>query len=133
MAVDKADHPEPEEHKDHDGADSDEESDIEEIENIPLVDVDVTGLNPLSPEVISKQARLLLEGRKSHIMRRVTGNDKLGHDRTRSPRKINSRESDLWRLDCSIQERARPKHHHQARVRQRKSLYTPLFFSICSR
>lgn len=35
------------------------DSEVEEEEEIPLVEVDVTKLTALSPEVISKQVRLL--------------------------------------------------------------------------
>ena len=38
--------------KDHEESDSDEE---EEVEVVPKVDIDVSKLTPLSPEVISKQ------------------------------------------------------------------------------
>ena len=38
--------------KDHEESDSEEE---EEVEDVPKVDIDVTKLTPLSPEVISKQ------------------------------------------------------------------------------
>jgi hypothetical protein len=38
--------------KDHEESDSDEE---EEVETIPKIDIDVSKLTPLSPEVISKQ------------------------------------------------------------------------------
>jgi translation initiation factor 2 subunit 3 len=38
--------------KDHEESDSDEE---EEVETVPKVDIDVSKLTPLSPEVISKQ------------------------------------------------------------------------------
>ena len=39
--------------KDHEESDSDEEE--EEVETVPKVDIDVSKLTPLSPEVISKQ------------------------------------------------------------------------------
>lgn len=39
--------------KDHEESDSDEEEDVETI--IPKIDIDVSKLTPLSPEVISKQ------------------------------------------------------------------------------
>jgi translation initiation factor 2 subunit 3 len=42
-------------HKDH--HESEDESEEEEVEEIPQVDIDVTQLTPLSPEVISKQVR----------------------------------------------------------------------------
>jgi hypothetical protein len=51
------DFPEPEERTGKDGHESDDESDVDEVEDIPLVEVDVSGLTPLSPEVISKQVR----------------------------------------------------------------------------
>jgi translation initiation factor 2 subunit 3 len=38
--------------KDHEESDSDEE---EDVETIPKLDIDVSKLTPLSPEVISKQ------------------------------------------------------------------------------
>ena len=38
--------------KDHEESDSDEE---EDVETIPTIDIDVSKLTPLSPEVISKQ------------------------------------------------------------------------------
>jgi hypothetical protein len=38
--------------KDHEESDSDEE---EEVETVPKVDIDLSKLTPLSPEVISKQ------------------------------------------------------------------------------
>jgi hypothetical protein len=38
--------------KDHEESDSDEE---EEVETVPKLDIDLTKLTPLSPEVISKQ------------------------------------------------------------------------------
>jgi hypothetical protein len=47
-------HPDPEERDVHESGD---ESDDDENEEIPQVDVDVTKLTPLSPEVISKQVR----------------------------------------------------------------------------
>ena len=40
--------------KDHEESDSDEE---EELEVVPQIDIDVTKLSALSPEVISKQVR----------------------------------------------------------------------------
>jgi translation initiation factor 2 subunit 3 len=44
--------------KTHDESDSEsEEEDV--LDNIPKVDIDVTKLTPLSPEVISKQVRTL--------------------------------------------------------------------------
>jgi translation initiation factor 2 subunit 3 len=60
MAVDKIDHSEPEteERLEKNGHESGDEDSDDEIEDIPLVEVDVTNLNPLSPEVISKQVRL---------------------------------------------------------------------------
>lgn len=44
--------------KKHDESDSEEEE--EEAEVAPTVDIDVTTLTPLSPEVISKQVRGLI-------------------------------------------------------------------------
>jgi hypothetical protein len=53
MAVDKNEFPEADDRQD--GAESGDESDDDAEEDVPLVEVDLTGLHPLSPEVISKQ------------------------------------------------------------------------------
>jgi translation initiation factor 2 subunit 3 len=56
----------------HHHHDSDSESDDEEeIDNIPVIDVDVTKLTPLSPEVISKQVRNFFGGCKLNIKERT--------------------------------------------------------------
>lgn len=52
--------------KDHDESDSDEE---EELEIVPQIDIDVTKLSALSPEVISKQVSTDRVGTSSFILK----------------------------------------------------------------
>ena len=49
--------------KPHDESDSDESGD--DVEDVPKIDIDPSTLTPLSPEVISKQVRLLFPFEKS--------------------------------------------------------------------
>lgn len=44
--------------KNHDDSDSEEEEDTE-LEAVPKVEIDPSTLTPLSPEVISKQVRII--------------------------------------------------------------------------
>lgn len=64
--------------KPEDGSDSEEEEDEPIADAIPKVDVDVTKLTPLSPEVISKQVRALNEQDLSNI-----SDDLLGYNKSR--------------------------------------------------
>jgi hypothetical protein len=64
MAIDKHEYPAADERKDG-GRESDEDESDDE-EDVPLVAVDATGLTPLSPEVISKQATINL-GTIGHV------------------------------------------------------------------
>lgn len=58
-------------------SDSEEEKDVEEVEAVPKVEIDVTKLTPLSPEVISKQvgAIVALRTKRSLLY--------LGYDKSR--------------------------------------------------
>ncbi|KAG1821313.1 hypothetical protein EV424DRAFT_1401002, partial [Suillus variegatus] len=50
--------------KHHEESDSEEEE--EQLEDVPKIDIDITKLTPLSPEVISKQATINL-GTIGHV------------------------------------------------------------------
>jgi hypothetical protein len=52
-----ADYPDPEDHAGHESGDESDGDD--ELDAIPELDLDVSKLTPLSPEVISKQVRSL--------------------------------------------------------------------------
>ena len=125
--------------KTHDESDSESE-DEDVLDNIPKVDIDVTKLTPLSPEVISKQVRklhasfcrdsnLTILSRLLLTWVRTLAEVSPGcimkgyvrHDWTCRSRKVDGGESNIRRHDCSVQERASPKHHHQAWLRQRES------------
>ncbi|KAI0281945.1 hypothetical protein BGY98DRAFT_1088313 [Russula aff. rugulosa BPL654] len=58
--------------KDHEESDSDEE---EEVETIPKIDIDVSKLTPLSPEVISKQVSTIghVAHGKSTVVKAISG------------------------------------------------------------
>ena len=103
---------------DHKESDSDEE---EELEVVPQVDIDVTKLSALSPEVISKQVRTncvpicslnLKVSLGYHKSRCARCNDIREHLLTKSrryhracrARKIDSCKSHLWRNDRPFQE-----------------------------
>ena len=119
--------------KDHEESDSDEE---EEPEVVPQIDIDVTKLSALSPEVISKQVRnnrvricsLIHHLQATINLGALARNDTLKHlltrrrryDRACRARKIDRRKSHFWGHDRPFQKRARPKHHDQTRVRKRK-------------
>lgn len=62
--------------KPEDASDSEEEEDEPIADAIPKVDVDVTKLTPLSPEVISKQVRALNEQEWSSIFNDPSGYNK---------------------------------------------------------
>ena len=55
--------------KDHEESDSDEEG---ELEVVPQIDIDVTKLSALSPEVISKQVRTNCVPTCSLILKDIT-------------------------------------------------------------
>ena len=119
--------------KDHEESDSDEE---EEPEVVPQIDIDVTKLSALSPEVISKQVRnnrvricsLIYNPQATINLGALARNDIRKHLLTRRRRyhraccawKIDRSKSHFWRHDRPFQERARPKHHDQTGVRKRK-------------
>jgi hypothetical protein len=63
--------------KPEDASDSEEEEDEPIADAIPNVNVDVTKLTPLSPEVISKQVRALNEQDWSNI-----SDDPLGYNKS---------------------------------------------------
>jgi hypothetical protein len=107
--------------KHHEESDSEEEED--QLEDVPNVDIDVTKLTPLSPEVISKQVSKqfsfidqdqLIDGDLSRLqltwVRVAPRGDMIQHlnylyrnDRSCRTRKIDSRESHIRRHDCAIQ------------------------------
>ena len=119
--------------KDREESDSDEE---EEPEVVPQIDIDVTKLSALSPEVISKQVSTnsiricsLIHNLQATInLGAFAPNDIRKHLLTRRrryhracrPRKIDRCKSHFWRHDRPFQKRARPKHHDQTRVRKCK-------------
>ena len=119
--------------KDHEESDSDEE---EEPEVVPQIDIDVTKLSALSPEVISKQvstnsirvcslihnlqATINLGALSRNGIRKYLLTRRRRYHRACRARKIDRSKIYLWRHDCPFQELARPEHHDQTRVRKRK-------------
>jgi hypothetical protein len=124
--------------KHHDESDSDEE---EELEIAPKIDIDVSKLTPLSPEVISKQVSpgslspfaLVLRNTPrllSTLVRpkfvlpsiAVCSRISLGcrHNRPCRTRQIDSGQGNIGGHDRALQERARAEYHDQAGLRQRE-------------
>ena len=125
--------------KHHDESDSDEE---EELEIAPKIDIDVSKLTPLSPEVISKQVspgslspfalvlrntpRLLstLVRPPKFVLPSITVCSRISlgcrHNRPCRTRKIDSGQGNIGGHDRALQERARAEYHDQAGLRQRE-------------